>query len=80
MHETHLIQPIINGISEHVKKEGGGKVSKLRVKIGIYTGIKEESFKETFNVLATGTVLEGAELEMNSFPASRIEVVSFDVE
>ena len=80
MHETHMIEPIIKGIQEHVKKEGGKKVSKVRIKIGIYTGIKEESFKETFNVLAKGTLLEGAGLELNSFPASRIEVVSFDME
>ncbi len=61
-------------------RQHGKKISKVRIKIGIYTGIKEESFKETFNVLAKGTLLEGAELELNIFPAFRIEVVSFDME
>ena len=80
MHETHMIEPIIKGIEEHAKREGGKKISKVHLKIGIYTGIKEESFKETFNVLAKGTLLEGAVLKLNSFPAFRIEVVSFDME
>ncbi len=80
MHESHLIEPIIIGISEHAQKEGAKSVSKVRLKVGTLTGISEDSFKETFNVLAKGTLLENAELEMTSFPGSRIEVISFDVE
>ncbi len=80
MHETHLIQPIIRGIAEHAKKEGAKKVSKVRLKIGEFTGIRGPSFKETFAVLSKGTMLEEAELEVTFFPGSRIEVVSFDVE
>ncbi len=80
MHETHLIEPIIKGVSEHAKKEGATKVTKVRVKIGQLTGVKEDSFKETFQVLAKGTMLEGAGLEINFFPGSRIDVISFDVD
>ena len=79
MHETHLIEPIIKGISEHAEKEGAKKVSKVRLKIGQFTGVKEDSFKETFGMLAKGTILENAKLELTYFPASRIEVVSFDI-
>ena len=80
MHETHLIEPIIKGISEHAKKEGAKAVSKVRLKVGQLTGVKEESFRETFFSLAKGTMLEGSELELTFFPGSRIEVISFDVE
>ena len=80
MHETHLIQPIIKGISEHAKDEGAKAVSKVRLKVGEFTGVKKDSFKETFSVLAKGTILEDAELELTFFPGSRIEIVSFDVE
>ncbi len=80
MHETHLIEPIIKGISAHARKEGARIVSKVRLKVGAFTGVKEDSFKETFAVLAKGTILENAELEITFFPGSRIEVVSFDVE
>ena len=80
MHESHLIEPVIKGISEHAKKENAKRVTKVRLKIGEFTGVKEESFKETFKVLAKNTLLEGAEIEITFFLASRIEVVSFDVE
>jgi len=80
MHETHLIEPIVKGIDEHAQKEGARKVTRVRIKIGELTGVKEDSFRETFSVLSKGTTLENAELEINFFIASRIEVVSFDVE
>ena len=80
MHETHLIEPIIKGISEHAQKEGAKSVSKVRLKVGDLTCVKEESFRETFATLASGTMLENAEVEITFFPGSRIEVISFDVE
>lgn len=80
MHESHLIQPIIKGISEHARKEDAKSVSKVRLKVGALTGVKEDSIKETFTVLAKGTILENAQLEITFFPGSRIEVISFDIE
>ena len=80
MHETHLIEPIIKGICEHAKKEGGKKVTKVKLKIGQLLGVKEDTFSETFKVLSKNTILEGAELEITSFPGTRLEVLSFDVE
>jgi len=80
MHETHLIEPIIKGISEHAAKEGAKVVRKVHLKVGQLTGAKEESFKETFRVLAKNTILENAQLEITFFPGTRIEVLSFDVD
>jgi len=80
MHETHLIQPIIKGIAEHAHREGAEKVTKVHVKVGVMTGVKEDSFKETFSVLSKGTVLEDAALEITMFPGTHIQVLSFDVE
>ena len=80
MHETHLIEPIIKGISEHAKKEGARSVSKVHIKVGLLTGVKEESFKETFAMLAKGTMLENAKIELTFFPGTIIQVLSFDIE
>lgn len=80
MHETHLIKPVIEGIEKHAKEEGAKKVTKINLKVGTLTCVKEDSFKETFGVLAKGTMLEGAKLEIIFFPGSRVEVVAFDVE
>jgi hydrogenase nickel incorporation protein HypA/HybF len=80
MHETHLIKPVIEGISEHAQKEGAKSVTKVHLKVGALTGVKEDSFKETFSLLAKGTILENAELEITFFPGTIVQVVSFDVE
>ena len=80
MHETHLIEPIVQGISEHAQKEGAKTVSKIRLMVGDLTGVKEDSFKATFSVLAKGTLLEKAELELTFFPGTKIEVTSFDID
>jgi hydrogenase nickel incorporation protein HypA/HybF len=80
MHETHLIEPIIKGISEHARKEGAKRVTNVRLKVGMLLGTRDESFKETFAVLAKGTILENATVELTYFPGSRVEVISFDVD
>ena len=67
-------------IKEQTKKENAKSVTKVHLKIGQLIGVKEDSFKETFSVLAKGTMLEKAKLELTFFPGTRIEVVSFDVE
>ena len=80
MHESHLVEPVIKGIAEHAKKEGAKIVTKVRLKVGMLTCVKEESLRQTFSVLAKGTILENARLEITFFPGSIIQVVSFDVE
>jgi len=80
MHETHLIKPIIKGISEHAKKEGARKVTNIKLKIGALVCTNENSFRETFSILAKGTLLEDAKLEITMFPGSNVQVLSFDIE
>ena len=80
MHETHLIEPIIKGISEHATREGAKKVTNVKIKVGDLNCVKEESFKETFKILAKGTILEGAEVEIIIFPGTVVQVIAFDVE
>jgi hydrogenase nickel incorporation protein HypA/HybF len=80
MHETHLIEPLIKGMSEHAKKEGAKVITKVRLKVGMLTGVKEESFRETFKLLSKGTMLENARLEITFFPGTRVEVIAFDIE
>jgi len=80
MHETHIIEPIIKGIVEHAQDQGAKSVTKVRLRFGLMMGLKEESFKETFSVLAKGTILENAEIEFTSFPGAAVKVISFDIE
>jgi hydrogenase nickel incorporation protein HypA/HybF len=80
MHETHIIKPIIDGITEHAKEEGATKVTSVKLKVGELTCTKEDSFRETFKMLSKGTVLEDAELEITMFPGTIVQVLAFDIE
>ncbi len=80
MHETHLIRPIIEGIARHAAEEGAKAVTRVHIKVGELTGAREESFRETFRILAQGTILEKAAIELTFFPGTIIQVLSFDVE
>ena len=80
MHETHLIQPIIDGIAAHAAREGAQSVLKVRLRVGELTGVKETSFKQTFSILAKDTLLENTEVELSFFPGTHIEVISFDID
>jgi len=75
-----LIEPVIKGIAEHAAKEGAKAVTRVHLKVGALTGVKEESFKETFAILAKGTVLENAEVKLTLFPGTVVQVLSFDIE
>ena len=70
----------IEGISAHAKREGAKTVLKVRLRVGELSGVKEDSFKATFAMLAEGTLLETAELEVIFFPGTQIEVASFDID
>ncbi len=80
MHETHMIKPIIEGISAEAGKADAKRVSRIHIKVGQLTGVSEESFKETFGLLAKGTLCEGANLELTFFPGTNVQVISFDIE
>ena len=80
MHETHLIEPIIHGIAAHAQREGATRVLKVRLMVGELTGVREASFKATFAILAQGTLLETADVELSFFPGTTVEVISFDID
>ena len=80
MHESHLIEPVLKGITEHAQKERARAVTKVRLKVGDWLGADDTALREAFALQAAGTLLEGAELEIKRFPGSSVQVISFDVE
>jgi hypothetical protein len=44
------------------------------------TGVKKESLKATFLMVAKDSLLEKADLEISFFPGTQIEVISFDID
>lgn len=80
MLNADLVEPVVRGMAHHAKKMGASTVMRVRFMVGMMTGFEEESFKNTFSILAKNTLLEGAELEVSFYPGNGIEILSFDID
>lgn len=65
MHELSITRSIVTTVSE---KLGDAQAKRLRLEIGKLSGVVADSVRFCFEIAATGTVLEGAELEIIETP------------
>ena len=65
MHELGITQNIVSIVSEHA---GSKPVRRVRIEIGKLSAIMPEAIRFCFDVVAKGTVVEGAELEIIEIP------------
>ncbi len=63
MHELGITHDIIAIVAEHAKDR---KVSKVTLQIGALSAIIPESIRFCFDVCAEGTIVEGAQLEIET--------------
>ena len=68
MHEVSICESIIDILAEHAAKEGAAKVTYVRLKVGEMAGVVEDSLRFAFEIVAKGTVAEGAELVIDHIP------------
>ena len=61
MHEMSLCQNIVAIVAEHAHDQ---KVARVRLEIGAFSSVMPEALEFCFDVVAKGTVLEGAVLEI----------------
>ena len=60
MHEFEIVQSLINALLPQLEERGVTKVTALRLRRG--STFSEEALRYAFTALARGTVLEGAEI------------------
>jgi hydrogenase nickel incorporation protein HypA/HybF len=65
MHELSLTQSVVEAIAERV---GDRKVHCVRLEIGKLSGVVVDSIRFCFDLVAEGTVLAGARLEIDEPP------------
>lgn len=61
MHELAITQSIVSGVSEHA---GGRRVKRVVLEVGTLAGVMTEAIEFCFDVVAQGTALEGATLDI----------------
>jgi hydrogenase nickel incorporation protein HypA/HybF len=65
MHEFGLCESILAVVEERAK---GRRVTGVRVRVGALHRVYDEAFGQAFSMVATGTVADGAELDLVVIP------------
>jgi hydrogenase nickel incorporation protein HypA/HybF len=69
MHEVSLVSEMIRlAESEVARAAAGGRVLRLRISVGPLSCASAEALRFAFELLASGTSFEGAELEIDEPP------------
>jgi hydrogenase nickel incorporation protein HypA/HybF len=70
MHETSIVQNLLDLIRDHLASEGPVRVNALRVRIGALSGIAPQALRSAFNAGTPGTVAAGARLDLLETPVT----------
>ena len=68
MHELGIAQNIINVIEKELVRCGGGRVLRVRLKIGEWSGVEPKSLAFCYDASVPQTMLEGSRLEIEHVP------------
>ncbi len=68
MHEMTIAQSLVEIIQEEMAKHNASTLKSVRLHIGTLTAIVPDSLSFCFEVITTGTPLEGARLIMETIP------------
>jgi len=66
MHELAITQSIVSAVSEHA---GGRRVKRVVLEVGALAGVMTDAVEFCFDVVAQGTALEGATLDIRLIDA-----------
>jgi hydrogenase nickel incorporation protein HypA/HybF len=65
MHELSIAEALVEQVQREVRRAGQkGRVSRVELAIGRLSGVHCESLRFAFDLLAPGTLVEGAKLEI----------------
>ena len=68
MHEAGIIQSVLTIAEKTARDSGSAGIQRIRMRIGILTGIVEEALQHAFLVLREDTLAEKAELRVEYLP------------
>lgn len=68
MHESGLTEDLFTHTMQHAREANAQRVTRVRVIIGALSDATSESIRFYFDLLATGTIAEGADLDFDRAP------------
>lgn len=70
MHELSLCENVIQIIEDAAKRERFSRVKVVTLELGRFAGVEIDAMRFGFEVIAPGTVADGARLEIEETPGS----------
>lgn len=64
MHETSVFRDLMDKIISVANAQGASGVVSIQVRLGAYSGISPDHFREHFEIASAGTIAEGARLDI----------------
>jgi hydrogenase nickel incorporation protein HypA/HybF len=68
MHELSVCQSMLRQVSEIARQHDACQVSRVRLRIGVLSGVEPDLLQQAFPIASSGTVAEGAQLLINTLP------------
>jgi hydrogenase nickel incorporation protein HypA/HybF len=68
MHEVSLMQDTLILAAQEAKRAGGTRIHRLQMQVGPLSGVVPEALEFAFEILANGTMAEGATLQIDRVP------------
>lgn len=68
MHEMSLAAGVLKLVEDSAATEGFARVTRLKLAVGKLSGVEVESLRFALAAIAPGTVLDGAEVEIDEPP------------
>ncbi len=72
MHEYGLVQDVVDLVLRGTGGSDGAAVACVRIEVGEFLVASQESLQTAFEILARGTRLEGARLEVSEVPGRAV--------
>ncbi|HEY8312566.1 MAG TPA: hydrogenase maturation nickel metallochaperone HypA [Candidatus Baltobacteraceae bacterium] len=69
MHEVSIALSIIDGVSEQALASNARSVAAVHVRIGVMSGIQKDALSFAWELVADGTIAQGARLVIEEVPA-----------
>ncbi|HEX15721.1 MAG TPA: hydrogenase maturation nickel metallochaperone HypA [Deltaproteobacteria bacterium] len=68
MHELAIAQSLLQILEEEALAHGAKRVTRVKVRVGVLSGVIPEALRFAFEVASRGGVAEGADLEIEEVP------------
>jgi hydrogenase nickel incorporation protein HypA/HybF len=70
MHELSIIQSMIPQIEEFLVQGNYKKVNRIRLEVGVMSGVVQDALEFAYDICVKGTAIEGAELSILMVPVT----------